>query len=212
MSKYIIPAILYEQETRVSNSRFIATIAPAFSVEEAKEFIKEIKSKYSDASHNVPVYLIGFGSSVIAHSNDDGEPPGTAGRPALSVLSGSGLGDTALVITRYFGGTKLGTGGLVKAYGDSARLIIDAVPKAIKQRAHYGKLECSYNLYDQIRKAIQAIQGELHEQNFTEKVELYFSAPPKEFDLLTSTIVELSSGKVNPTLIKKNQIQIKPLI
>ena len=211
MDKHIIPAVLYKHELHISNSRFIATISPAFSVEEAKKFIQKVKNQYSDANHNVPVYLIGFGSSVIAHSNDDGEPPGTAGRPALSVLSGSGLGDTALVITRYFGGTKLGTGGLVKAYGDSARLVIESVPKAVKLQVHFGELECPYPLYDRIKKLIQSHQGEIHEQSFLDTIKLQFSAPNELYDLLSAKIIEISSGHVNPRLFKRDQIRIKPL-
>ena len=210
MAEYFIPATRFSQELQVSNSRFIATIGPVFTVEEAKDFIKEIRILYSDANHNVPVYLIGFGSSLIAHSSDDGEPAGTAGRPALSVLTGSGLGDTAIVITRYFGGTKLGTGGLVKAYGDSARLVIDSVPKAVKLRVHYGKLKCPYNLYERVKKNILEFQGVIHDQNFTEIAELQYSAPAKIFQILTSRIVEISSGNINPELVKKDQYRIEP--
>jgi uncharacterized YigZ family protein len=210
MTEYIIPAIRFKQELQVSNSLFIATITPVFSVKEAKGFINEIKKEYSDAAHNVPVYLIGFGSSVIAHSNDNGEPSGTAGRPALSVLSGSGLGDTALVITRYFGGTKLGTGGLVKAYGDSARLVIEAVPKAVKQIVHHGELRSPYNLYEQIMMVIRANKGEIHQQNFTDVVELHFSAPVKNFSLISTQVLDLSSGQVDPILTKENQFRIRP--
>ncbi|MBT7818395.1 MAG: YigZ family protein, partial [Chloroflexi bacterium] len=128
----IIPAKQVETEIRVSNSRFISNAAPVFSVEEAKQFIAQIKEKYGDANHNVPVFIIGHGASITAHSSDDGEPSGTAGRPALSVLQGSGFGDIVVVITRYFGGTKLGTGGLVRAYSDSMRAVLEKMPKAEK--------------------------------------------------------------------------------
>jgi len=140
----LIPASRFSTEIRISNSRFIATIAPAFSVTDAKAFIQEIKMVYSDATHNVPLYQIGSGSSTIAHSSDNGEPSGTAGRPALAVLAGSGLGDAVMVITRYFGGTKLGTGGLVKAYSDSARSVIQAVPKAKKVTVHHCQISVPY--------------------------------------------------------------------
>jgi uncharacterized YigZ family protein len=128
MKRYPIPAQQTRTEIDVLNSRFIATIAPAFSVEQARLFIAGIKVEFSDATHNVPAYVIGHGSSVIAHCHDDGEPSGTAGRPALAVLSGSGLGDAVVVVTRYFGGTKLGTGGLVRAYRDAVRAVLEVVP------------------------------------------------------------------------------------
>ena len=110
MNRYFIPARETRTEIIVVNSRFIATAAPAFTVDEAKAFVARIRAEFADASHNVPAFVVGHGSSVIAHCSDDGEPSGTAGRPALAVLQGSGLGDAA-VVTRYFGGTKLGTGG-----------------------------------------------------------------------------------------------------
>ncbi|MEM9776594.1 MAG: YigZ family protein, partial [Chloroflexota bacterium] len=111
MSRYLIPAEKTKAEIEVKRSRFIATAAPVFTVEEAKAFIKEVKQEFSDASHNVPAFLVGHGSSITKHCNDDGEPSGTAGRPMLAVLEGSDLGDIAVVVTRYWGGIKLGTGG-----------------------------------------------------------------------------------------------------
>jgi uncharacterized YigZ family protein len=116
MPHYPVPLKEIRRELIVVNSRFVATLAPVMSVEEAKAFIARIRGEFSDASHNVPAYLVGGGDSLIEHCSDDGEPSGTAGRPALAVLKGSGLGDVAVVVTRYFGGTKLGTGGLVRAY------------------------------------------------------------------------------------------------
>ena len=87
----IIPAAVARVETRAGNSRFIATIGPVFSVEEAKAMIGRVKAEFADASHNVPVYLIGHGQTTIAHCHDDGEPSGTAGRPALAVVQGLSL-------------------------------------------------------------------------------------------------------------------------
>jgi putative IMPACT (imprinted ancient) family translation regulator len=87
----LIPAQETRIEIKVLNSRFIATAAPVFSVDEAKGFIARVKSEFADASHNVPAYLIGHGATIVAHCHDDGEPSGTAGRPALAVLQGSGL-------------------------------------------------------------------------------------------------------------------------
>ena len=116
-NRYRLPARETRTEIKVKNSIFIATAAPVFTVAEAKAFVGRIKMEFADATHNVPAYLVGFGTTVTAHCSDDGEPSGTAGRPMLAVLQGSGLGDVAVVVTRYFGGTKLGTGGLVRAYG-----------------------------------------------------------------------------------------------
>ena len=117
---YLVPLTEIRREQEVLKSRFIATLAPAFSIDEARAFMARMKKEFSDASHNVPVYVIGGGNTVTEYFSDDGEPSGTSGKPALAVLRGSGLGDVVLVITRYFGGTLLGTGGLVKAYTEAA--------------------------------------------------------------------------------------------
>ena len=210
MDGYYVPASFLSLESKVVNSKFIATISPAFSVNEAKLFINNINQKYSDATHNVPAYIIGHGSSHISHSSDNGEPSGTAGRPALSVLRGSGLGDTVLVISRYFGGTKLGTGGLVKAYGDSAREIISAVPRAKKVLVHIASLECPYPLYEQAKRTIRKFQGEIKSEDFTDKVSLIFSVPVKSYEILLNSIVELSSGQIRPVIIKKDQVSLVP--
>ena len=123
---YLIPACEIRREYAQLNSRFIATLAPAFNNDEARAFTRRIRLEFSDATHHVSAYIIGGGNSLTEYCSDDGEPQGTAGRPALAVLRGSGLGDAALVITRYFGGSLLGTGGLVKAYTESAQLVVTA--------------------------------------------------------------------------------------
>ena len=208
MENYFVPASQYSLESRVANSRFIATISPAFSIYEAKEFITKLNKKYADATHNVPIFIIGHGSSMISHSSDNGEPSGTAGRPALSVLKGSGLGDTVLVITRYFGGTKLGTGGLVKAYSDSAREIIAAVPKAKKTLVHYASLECPYSLYELIARTIRKYHGRINSESFTDNVKLAYSISVNSYDELQNAIKELSNGRIQPLINKPDQVSL----
>src|SRR5512133_1640262 len=126
---YFIPLHEIRREHVVINSRFIATLAPVFSTDEARTFIARIKKEFADASHNVPAYVIGGGNTVAEYCSDDGEPSGTAGKPALAVLRGSGFGDVAVVVTRYFGGTLLGTGGLVKAYTESTQRVVHAAER-----------------------------------------------------------------------------------
>jgi uncharacterized YigZ family protein len=207
----LIPASRFSTEIRISNSRFIATIAPAFSVSDAKAFIREIKQIYADATHNVTLYQIGSGSSVIAHSSDNGEPSGTAGRPALAVLAGSGLGDAVMVITRYFGGTKLGTGGLVKAYSDSARAVIQAVPKAKKVTVHHCQISGPYNLYEQIVRIIKKAGSSIDREEFTEKVTIHFSIPVIAYDKLVGQIADFTKGQIPVQIITENQTAIIPI-
>ena len=109
-----------EGEIVEKKSRFIATVRPVASEEEALAFIEEMKKKYWDARHNCSAFVIGRNQELMRFS-DDGEPPGTAGKPMLDVLLGAGLHNTAVVVTRYFGGTLLGTGGLVRAYSGAVQ-------------------------------------------------------------------------------------------
>ena len=120
LKKYKTILTQAEAEIVEKKSRFIATVRPVKTEEEAKAFIEEMKKKYWNATHNVFAYQIGERNELQRFS-DDGEPQGTAGMPVLSVLKGEDIKDTAIVVTRYFGGTLLGTGGLVRAYGHSAK-------------------------------------------------------------------------------------------
>ena len=208
---YLIPAQEARTELVVVNSRFIANAAPAFSVEEAKEFIARIRGEFSDASHNVPAYIIGHGSSTISHCNDDGEPSGTAGRPVLAVLQGSGLGDVVVVITRYFGGTKLGTGGLVRAYSDSTRSILQALPRAQKIPTHTVLLSLPYNLYERVINLVKTHQGQVIDQEFAALVTVTARLSFDDLPEFQNDLQELSRGQIQAEIIATNTETIMPL-
>jgi uncharacterized YigZ family protein len=210
-AQYLIPARETRIEMRVSNSRFIATIAPAFSVEDARAFIDRIRQEFSDATHNVPAYVIGHGATVIAHANDDGEPSGTAGRPALAVLRGSGRGDAVVVVTRYFGGTKLGTGGLVRAYSDAVRQVLAATPRAMKLPTHTAVVEMPYGAYEQVRRLVPAHRGQVVDAVFAADVTLTVQLPVDSFAAFQAALQELSRGQVAAEVIETNQATIVPV-
>ena len=209
--RYLIPAQEARTELVVVNSRFIANAAPAFSVEEAKEFIARMRGEFSDASHNVPAYIIGHGSSTISHCNDDGEPSGTAGRPVLAVLQGSGLGDVVVVITRYFGGTKLGTGGLVRAYSDSARSVLQALPRAQKIPTHTVMLSLPYNLYELVIKLVKTHHGQVIDEEFAAQVTVTARLSFDDLPEFQSDLQELSRGQIQAEIIATNPETIMPL-
>jgi uncharacterized YigZ family protein len=200
--RFAVPAQQSRAEIEVLNSRFIATIAPAFSVDEAREFIASIKSEFKDASHIVPAYVIGHGSSVTAHCHDDGEPSGTAGRPALAVLSGSGLGDAVVVVTRYFGGTKLGTGGLVRAYGDAVRAVLEVVPRAEKAPLHTVMLAIPYPAFERVRLLVDAHNGAIIDETFGVDVTLTARFGINQFLGFETAIQELSRGAWGAEIIE----------
>jgi uncharacterized YigZ family protein len=211
MKRYPIPARESRAEIQVSNSRFIATLAPAFSVEEARAFIARIREEFAGATHNVPAYVIGHGSAVIAHCNDDGEPSGTAGRPALAALQGSGLGDAALVITRYFGGTKLGTGGLVRAYGDAARAVLAQAPLAEKAPTQTLMLAAPYSLFEQVRLLVNAHRGEILDEEFAADVMITARFADEHVDSFQRALMELSNGLLQAELVEADEATIMPI-
>jgi len=211
MTSKMVPAGEVRIETRVSNSRFIATIGPAFSVSEAREFVARIKDEFDDASHNVPAFIIGHGSSVIGHCNDDGEPSGTAGRPALAVLQGSGFGDVVVVVTRYFGGTKLGTGGLVRAYGDAVRQVLDIVKRAEKVSTYRVSITVPYPLFEQTRLLIGSQGGLIENEEFLTEVSIVAQFRVVDFPAFQDALRELSHGQITGSIIEMNEATIMPL-
>ncbi|HSM55172.1 MAG TPA: YigZ family protein [Candidatus Sulfomarinibacteraceae bacterium] len=211
MRRYLIPAREARAEIRVKNSRFIATLAPAFSVEEARAFIDRIKEEFADATHNVPAFLVGHGNSVTAHSNDDGEPAGTAGRPVLAVLQGSGLGDAALVVTRYFGGAKLGTGGLVRAYGDAARAVLEIAPRAEKVTTHTVMVAVPYALFEQMRLLVAAHKGQILDETFAADVTVTARFAVERLPAFQAGLQELTNGAVEAHIVESSEETIMPL-
>ena len=206
MKRYPVPAESIRRELLVVNSRFIASLAPAASVEAARTWISQVKAEFPDASHHVPAFRIGWGESVIAHCSDAGEPSGTAGRPALAVLEGSGLGDVVVVVTRYFGGTKLGTGGLVRAYGDAVRAVVQAVPRAERIPCHTVMVELPYNLLERARRLVAASRGQLLDEDFTASVVLTARFPLEDYPAFLSALTELTNGAVQPQLIETAEV------
>lgn len=208
---HLIPARFIETELFDRNSRFITSAGPAFSVQEAQNFIKRIESKYPDANHHVPVYLIGHGSSITAHCSDDGEPSGTAGRPALAVLQGSGLGDVALVVTRYFGGTKLGTGGLVRAYSDSVRNLLSALPLAMKAATTTMMFVIPYPLFEQTQLTITNHNGRVMDKAFGADVTLTVRLVNDHLECFKNKMIELTRGEIEFITLEQSNNTIMPL-
>jgi uncharacterized YigZ family protein len=210
-SRILIPAEQSRTEIKVVNSRFITSAAYAFSVDQAKSFITNIKQEFYDASHNVPIFIIGHGASITTHSSDDGEPSGTAGRPALAVLQGSGIGDVAVVITRYFGGTKLGTGGLVRAYSEAVRSILAVLPLAEKVPTHTVAIRLPYKYYEQVRRLIDNHSGTMQNKTFGVDVSITSFFPVEKYPAFQSALHELSHGLLEAAITDTNPAAIFPL-
>jgi uncharacterized YigZ family protein len=196
----IVPLEPVRAETVVVNSRFIASLSPASSVEEARAFIAAIRAEFPDATHNVPAFIVGGGRSVTEFCSDDGEPSGTSGRPLLAVLKGSGLGDLAVVVTRYFGGTLLGTGGLVKAYGEAGKLVLAKARRAALVETDRLEFELPYQLFDRLRLMVAGLGASVVEEKFEEVVRLAVEVASCDRASFEEGLRELSSGGVSARL------------
>jgi len=202
---YTVPLTEIRREHVIVNSRFIATLGPAFSIDEARAFMARIRKEYADATHNVPVYIIGGGNTITEYFSDDGEPSGTSGKPALAVLRGSGLGDAVMVITRYFGGTLLGTGGLVKAYSESSQLVVNAVGRGYRIPVHVVLLAIPYNLLERVRLLTARHQGQILAEDFAADITLTLQFPVSEFEAFQLGMRELSAGKLQAEVIETKE-------
>lgn len=198
---YPIPSGPVRIEYMVVNSRFIAQAARADSAEEARAFIRGIRDSMPDASHHVYAYKIGYGSSTQEGMSDDGEPSGTAGPPALAVLRGAKIGDVVLVITRYFGGTKLGTGGLVAAYTQGAQLALGALPTELKIARYQVGLSIPYHLYERVKQVCHQYEAQLQGEDFGAEVTCYFLLAQSHWPAFQVAVRELSNGQAAPILL-----------
>lgn len=205
MAAYPIPLYEIRRDLVAVNSRFIATLAPVFSIDEARLFIARIRKEFADASHNVPAYIIGGGNTVTEYSSDDGEPSGTAGKPALAVLRGSGLGDVVVVITRYFGGTLLGTGGLVRAYTESTQMVVQAVGRGRRVPVHVAMTAIPYHLLERVRLLVTRQGGKVLEEDFAADITMTLQFPVDSFETFQGELRELSAGKLKAEVIESKE-------
>lgn len=196
MDGYPVPAKVARVENVVVNSRFIATVGNASTVDEARAFIASVRAEMPDATHHVYAFKVGFGGSVVEGVSDDGEPSGTSGPPVLAVVRGSGLGDVVLVVTRYFGGTKLGTGGLVRAYSGAARDVLSVVPTVLKVARVVVGIEFEYVFFEQVRRLLADFDAEIVDQDFSDRVAVFVRLPEQRVDGLMIALRGLMAGRV----------------
>ena len=179
-------------EVIINKSRFIAHIKPITTEEEAQRYIEVIKKKHNQAAHNVPVFLLGM-PYHIERCSDDGEPSGTAGVPVLDMLKKMQITNVCLVITRYFGGVKLGTGGLVRAYTESVKSVLEAVGLVTVDQYIGFQIQLDYCHHGKVMNLI-AIEGcYLVGTDFTDRVVMHLYAETGVYKSIQSDIIELTS-------------------
>ena len=182
-------------ELEVRKSRFLYEAHPITSRDDVVSLIAEARVQHPQANHVVHAFVLGQKGDIFGMS-DDREPKNTAGRPALEVLKGSGITNTAVLVVRYFGGTKLGTGGLVKAYGDAARRALQDLPTEPLVIRRSFSLETPYHLYEQVRLLLRAYRADILDEEFTTEVSLSGVIPEEEVQSLSRDLQEISSGTV----------------
>ena len=173
-------------------SKFIATARPVENAGEAEAFISRVSKRYKDATHNVWAYFIDEGNM---RASDDGEPSGTAGMPVLQVLKAGRIFKSVIVVTRYFGGTLLGAGGLVRAYGASAKLGVDAAGIVTMTLCERLMVTVEYSDGDRVKNALQNGGAIITGMDYTEKVILNYYLPQGKSTILTDALAELTSGR-----------------
>jgi uncharacterized YigZ family protein len=194
-ARYPIPATRHRSELVERRSRFVATADYTPSVDEARAFIDEMRREYPDATHHVYAFAVGFGSSVTHGMSDDGEPSGTAGRPTLAVVRGSGLGDVCVVTTRYFGGTKLGTGGLVRAYTAAAQLVLEGLPTMVREEKRTVVFSVPYARFEVVSRLVAAHGGEIADADFGTEVTIEAALAVDHLEAFAADLAEATSGQ-----------------
>ncbi len=198
--RYPVPASRTNTEEVIRRSRFITALSSAASVEEAKGFVDRIKREHPDATHHCYAYLVGPpGSTSHIGLSDNGEPHGTAGRPMLNVLLHGDVGDVVAVVTRYYGGTKLGKGGLARAYAGGVKDALDLLERRDKVSWRNLELIVDYSVLESFRKFCSEFEAEIEAETFTDKVILDVRVPEEHLEQL----VEMSRDRFGRSIVLK---------
>ena len=195
-SRYPVPAATHRVEQEIIRSRFITTLARASTVDEATEAIRQVSAEFDDATHNCWAYVIGPpGDTARIGMSDAGEPHGTAGRPMLNALLHSGVGDVVAVVTRYYGGTKLGTGGLVRAYGGGVQQALATLPRGEHVDYAFVRLVADYARIDVLQQLFPAFEAEILDQVFEADVRFDLRLPAPDLDRFRLAVADATRGQ-----------------
>ena len=194
----------FRHEYIVDKSRFITTISPCTTEEEAQAFIGRINKEFWDATHNCTAYALGP-KQEQQRSSDNGEPSGTAGKPMLEVLKKTGITNVAVVVTRYFGGIKLGAGGLIRAYSHSVAETLRLAPKELHTTRTQLQVTIDYSLYGAVERFLQ--DKKLHyEANFGEHVTVTILVPPTDVEGIQKELQDMSHGAATCTILDSIEV------
>lgn len=197
-----------EAEYVIEKSRFIAHVQPVESYEEAKEFVNIIKNNYKDATHNVPAIICG-NKQEIQWASDDGEPSGTSGLPILKMIADEGLTNIVVVVTRYFGGVKLGTGGLARAYTAAAKLGLEAAGVCNVMESCIMIYTLDYSYLSKLKNLETGGIFKIINIEYTDNVKVTLQCLKEDEEKVVSMVLDLTAGKANLRKKEKGKIRVK---
>jgi len=194
--RYPVPAGIHRVEESVRRSRFITTLALAPDAEAARAFVERVRGEFPDATHHCWAFVAGPpGSTRSVGMSDAGEPAGTAGRPMLTVLLHGGVGEVVAVCTRYYGGTKLGTGGLARAYAGGVKLALQELPTEERVRRVGAEVVVGYGAVDALQRLLEALEACVDEESYGEAVRYRVSLPESRLGELDEAVARITSGE-----------------
>lgn len=194
---YQIPSVDLVVEEEIKHSRFISFLFHCQSVEQLKCVLTNVKSDYPGANHYCYAFVCSEpGNSVDIGSSDDGEPAGSAGRPMLATLQGADIGEIGAIVVRYFGGTKLGVGGLVRAYSSGIKQGLTQLETELKQVRYPGLLKCEYAQLQDVEFLLKKYDGVISDRNFTDTVTVHFELPRRHQQALNTDLATMSQGRL----------------
>ncbi|MEP1446050.1 MAG: YigZ family protein [Paraglaciecola sp.] len=195
-ASYQVPAKVHQVELEVKRSKFLTFAAPAVNRREAEDFIRSLREQHPQANHVCWAYIAGAPNTTIRSMSDDGEPSGTAGMPMLKVLEYSGYGDLVVAVVRYFGGTKLGTGGLQRAYSDAVSLVLSELPLKLKVARTAVQLSYDYAYDGSISRLLERYDVENIEPKYAQQVTLAIALASSELSTFKSDVTNITAGNV----------------
>ncbi len=194
--RYAIPSRIYRVEELIQRSRFITTAAHAPDANAANAFVDSVRELFPDATHHCWAFVAGPpGSTAHIGMSDDGEPHGTAGRPMLTVLLHSGVGEVVTVCTRYFGGVKLGTGGLSRAYAGGVKLLLQTLPTELKIKRVHVSVRVAYPHVESLQRLLDDLEVVVEHEEYGEEVRYQIAVPAMTLETLREQLAQLTSGE-----------------
>jgi len=194
--RYAIPSRIYRVEELIQRSRFITTAAHAPDANAANAFVDSVRELFPDATHHCWAFVAGPpGSTAHIGMSDDGEPHGTAGRPMLTVLLHSGVGEVVTVCTRYFGGVKLGTGGLSRAYAGGVKLLLQTLPTELKIKRVHVSVRVAYPHVESLQRLLDDLEVVVEHEEYGEEVRYQIAVPTMTLETLREQLAQLTSGE-----------------